>query len=107
MQPLKAITLHPERRSLGDAGHKVKGATHTDGDIGWKLGQMLVNPDILARVAIGDQEDMGTDCIEVCLNRWPILFGRAATVGAENDEGWKQLTKSRCSCFGDAGCGSL
>lgn len=106
VQPFQIEPLQPGGRAWGDARHEVKGASDADGDCGWQLSATVVDPEILSRVAIGDEKDVWGGAMQGSRDCCPFFFGGAPGIAAGDGEAGVQPGKLLCGSLGDAGGGA-
>ena len=98
----------PRRRSQcgaarGDAGDEIKGAADAKSDRDRQLLSVLVNPDVLAGMAVGDEEQIGGRGGQALADLGPVgLCGRAAVATCDAQTGI-EAGQFRGGALGDAG----
>ena len=101
----------PRRRSHkrgagGDAGDEVEGAADTERDGDRQFLSVLLNPDVLAGMAVGDEEQIGRRGGEMLADLRPVGLGGRAAVGAGDGQAGIETGQFGGGAFGHAGGGA-
>lgn len=106
VQPFQIDLLQPGGCAGGDASHEVESASDADGDCGRQLRATVVDPEILSRVAIGDEKDIWGGAMQGGRDSWPLFFGGGPGIAAGDGEARVEPGKLLRGALGDAGGGA-
>ena len=106
VEPFETEAAEPAGRARGDAGHEVEGAADAEGDGDRQLVPVLVDPDILAGMAVGDEEQVGAGRGEALADLRPVGLGGRAGIGAGDGQAGVEAGQLGCGAFGHAGRGA-
>ncbi len=106
VEPFEAEAAEPAGRARGDAGDEVEGAADAEGDGDRQLVPALVDPDVLAGMAVGDEEQVGAGRGEALADLRPVGLGGRAGIGAGDGQAGVEAGQLGGGAFGHTGRGA-